>query len=904
MRYLDSPDAETQQSALPGNQIGGDVFADVNNLEHCIKYLNQTLTTYGFPSTLHLNSNDPASVVQTCNCIYALLQQRQRDIEFRDAANEQKQRLMSDMTRLEARLERQEAQLLAKERELATLTSKEQKAAAAFKAQLEKLQQERDEFQRMVVSTQQVRVQQSHELKRREKEYAKLQEKLNQVLAEKKKETKPGLEILTLLQKEGRQRGTWNTKKADGDFTKMIVDAYEAKKLELMAENTDLRSLLRSMQNDMREFLNTPNGIGKATSVTGSFDAERPSTPLAGGTDVFDLPFHMARDQIEQSLRTKMASIKERMTQLQESQQALKASTEATDRELQLEAQLVEARSIINEQVSLMNKQLSEDCRTPKACDRTAQDSPPVEAVDEETVASEGWREQLDAERSAISKMTADLERDRLEVEKAKERLQEEQTSWARSVDLRTGQLDGGKDLPDKNDIRPENQSAKPEVANSDLEQLKQAEIQGSTLKAQTDWLRMHVDLLEAQASSRVEPLEAAAEKKARFLDLPSSPSRRQSVSKNTKNDSTVTADPLRFRTARSHSEIHRRHEDRSESESSSCISDPQGAQTSSQCKESYPRSQGNSNPKHGKLITSQKSRSVGRSSRKSDYPTFQTCEPVQREKSQSSHRRAGSRGESSAEMVYQESGRLVGRTGSSRVSSREIKMSESLSTVNVKQVEPQRSAVTSSGRDFETADAHFLEGDSSARSRRRSVSLGRNSGDALPSSHKRARSRGESSSELTRHRRSRQAKQVETSKGLLDETQRDKSQRFLAAKQVASSSKRPELPRSESSSRRNPEGRVKSGFRHIPDDAWVDGSQSVDSSSSEQETRRISLKDQTQSKGVQSEKSQFSSRRESRRVGEAAKISSDLPDVPPASTGNKKKRKVERTSSGCFRCL
>ncbi|KAG6554589.1 hypothetical protein Mapa_003607 [Marchantia paleacea] len=423
MGFLDAAEAENQSTAS-GNQYGGDVFADVNNLDHCIKYLNQSLTTFGFPSTLHLYSNDPASIVQTCNCLYALLQQRQRDIEFRDAANDQKQRLMSDMTRLEAKLERQDAQLIAKERELAALTSKEQKAAAAHKVQLEKLQQERDEFQRMVVSTQQVRVQQSHELKKKEKEYVKLQEKLNQVLAEKKKETKPALEILTLLQKEGRQRGTWNTKKADGDFYKMIVDAYEAKKQELMAENTDLRSLLRSMQSDMRDFLNTHNGVAKATSVNGSFDADRPSTPLAGRTDVFDLPFHMARDQIEQSLRTKMASIKERMMQLQESQQALRSNTEASDRELELEAQLVEARSIITEQVSLMNKQLTEDPRTSAPGHVTGKGAPAFLGADEGRVASEDWSTQLEAERSAIKKMTADLERERLEVEEAKERFQ------------------------------------------------------------------------------------------------------------------------------------------------------------------------------------------------------------------------------------------------------------------------------------------------------------------------------------------------------------------------------------------------------------------------------------------------------------------------------------------------
>lgn len=74
-------------------------------------------------------------------------------------------------------------------------------------------------------------------------------------------------------QKEGRQRGTWNGKKADNEFYKKIVcsliglfiflqplhvwflplhysqvDTYEAKNQELIAENADLKALLRSMQ--------------------------------------------------------------------------------------------------------------------------------------------------------------------------------------------------------------------------------------------------------------------------------------------------------------------------------------------------------------------------------------------------------------------------------------------------------------------------------------------------------------------------------------------------------------------------------------------------------------------------------------------------------------------------------
>ncbi len=94
----------------------------------------------------------------------------------------------------------------------------------------------------------------------------------------------PVSDLIVTQQKEGRQRGTWLNKKADGDFYKMIVsshlipwdieptqsfamfhnsvsvqvDAYEAQKQELIAENTDLRNMLRSMQACILQNLSFP----------------------------------------------------------------------------------------------------------------------------------------------------------------------------------------------------------------------------------------------------------------------------------------------------------------------------------------------------------------------------------------------------------------------------------------------------------------------------------------------------------------------------------------------------------------------------------------------------------------------------------------------------------------------
>ncbi|KAG6586080.1 afadin- and alpha-actinin-binding protein [Cucurbita moschata] len=357
-------DFDLRQSPQSIYSVGDHTFADVTNLDHCSKYLNQTLITFGFPASLDLFSNDPVSIARTCNCIYFLLQQRQRDIEFRESANEQRQRLLSDISRLETKVERLDSVIQAKDREIATITRTEAKAKAAFKAQIEKLQQEKDEFQRMVIGNQQVRTQQVHEMKKKEKEYIKLQERLNQVLMEKKKESRSGMEIMNLLQKEGRQRGTWNGKKTDNDFYKKIVDAYEVKNQELMSENADLKALLRSMQVDMRDFLNAPNGLPKQPlTVNERVESEGAQSPFGGRTDVFDLPFHMARDKIEENLRNKMASIKERMGQLHDAQKESEVTSEATERELELEAQLVEARSIIQEQASIMSKHLAKSER-------------------------------------------------------------------------------------------------------------------------------------------------------------------------------------------------------------------------------------------------------------------------------------------------------------------------------------------------------------------------------------------------------------------------------------------------------------------------------------------------------------------------------------------------------------
>ncbi|KAH1233619.1 hypothetical protein GmHk_09G026022 [Glycine max] len=92
--------------------VGEYMFADVENLEHYAKYLNQSLITFGFPASLDLFTNDPVRIELILLCL-------------------------SFTPKWRSRLE---GQLQVKDREILTITRTVAKNSQTLKAQNEKLQ--------------------------------------------------------------------------------------------------------------------------------------------------------------------------------------------------------------------------------------------------------------------------------------------------------------------------------------------------------------------------------------------------------------------------------------------------------------------------------------------------------------------------------------------------------------------------------------------------------------------------------------------------------------------------------------------------------------------------------------------------------------------------------------------
>ncbi|GAB2291468.1 hypothetical protein Dimus_025723 [Dionaea muscipula] len=70
MAPTDIADFDLRASPPSGFVSSELAFADVNNLEHCAKYLNQTLVSFGFPASLDLFAADPVRF----GCVFVLFQ--------------------------------------------------------------------------------------------------------------------------------------------------------------------------------------------------------------------------------------------------------------------------------------------------------------------------------------------------------------------------------------------------------------------------------------------------------------------------------------------------------------------------------------------------------------------------------------------------------------------------------------------------------------------------------------------------------------------------------------------------------------------------------------------------------------------------------------------------------------
>ena len=290
--------------------------ATLNNLEESITFMNATLERQGITDFINPLGTKRTDALSTVNAMLALLQQREKDKRYRQETSSLISRLESDKQMMQNTILRLENKVEEKTREVQVLTSKKRAMENNLQSQLSKVTAEKDELSRLLVQVQSKDAQYKHELRKREKEAKKLQERLHSVMMEKNREAKAGMELLNALKKEGG-RSTWRSQ-ADGeaDVSRMIAAAYEEKQKELSTENEDLRRSLLVLQSELAEVSQT--------------DQE-----MLASRSSFRAPFGRAKNSIEHSIRSQIATVRsqiDRLTALSESDAA--TDSEATDSSL------------------------------------------------------------------------------------------------------------------------------------------------------------------------------------------------------------------------------------------------------------------------------------------------------------------------------------------------------------------------------------------------------------------------------------------------------------------------------------------------------------------------------------------------------------------------------------------
>ncbi|KXS09208.1 hypothetical protein M427DRAFT_75838 [Gonapodya prolifera JEL478] len=222
------------------------------NLRATCDFLNRELSSLGFPSPLKLYRPDVPreDTLRNVNCVFAMLQQRQRDIAIQDELQERLRRLQYDHDQTLSALNKTRSKLETSEREVDSVNARLSMTAKSLNTSNSQLSLLRDEVKQARGAAQQIRAQCQHELKRELKEQDRLRERLNKVVAEKQLK-KGQMTCINGLRGERKPFARGGESRED-DLYHVVLSSHTLRERDLLDENLRLRRSYYSAYEQMR----------------------------------------------------------------------------------------------------------------------------------------------------------------------------------------------------------------------------------------------------------------------------------------------------------------------------------------------------------------------------------------------------------------------------------------------------------------------------------------------------------------------------------------------------------------------------------------------------------------------------------------------------------------------------
>ncbi|XP_068095231.1 afadin- and alpha-actinin-binding protein isoform X2 [Hyperolius riggenbachi] len=313
-----------QSSLTTGKTSQESIFCSEDNIEQCIDYLEQELKTLGFPSLQTTSKNGSGRrlhVVSILNCIYELLQRHGRDLRRREEVEMQLLKINSDFEYLQNAHSRLKDQQEVTKRENAALLEKERQQQCKNHSLLQLLKNEKEEAQKLQNIITSRSTQHNHNMKRKEREYNKLKERLYQLVMDKK-DKKISIDVLNYVGRADGKRMAWRTSKTDAkneeEMYKVLLSDYEQRQKQLLLENGELKKVLQQMKKEMISLLQSqkPKAKDKMEDSLGPALSDEDDPADSSKETLSELSCEAVREQLVNSIRQQWRILKSHVEKL------------------------------------------------------------------------------------------------------------------------------------------------------------------------------------------------------------------------------------------------------------------------------------------------------------------------------------------------------------------------------------------------------------------------------------------------------------------------------------------------------------------------------------------------------------------------------------------------------------
>ncbi|XP_051803367.1 afadin- and alpha-actinin-binding protein-like isoform X1 [Acanthochromis polyacanthus] len=371
-----SPLRRFSLTSLHRNSLG--VFCSEDNVQECLSHISQELSSFGLPPVWTAGGGSELNIVAVLNCMYDLIQLHRRGLRTLENMEVEQLKSNSNVDFLQLSTTRLKEQLEISKRENTGLLERERQLQLKVKSLQNCLKNEKEEVQKLQNVIASRASQYNHEMKRKEREFNKLKERLNQLLVDKK-EKKQAIDVLNNIGRADGKRSLWKTEKTEakheGEMYKTLLSDYDTRQRELQLENAELRKVLQQMKKDMVSILSSRKQAAKGDKHEhGGTQAasEEEDEVFDSSKDSVELYCVHAREKLTNSIRLQWRRLKshvERLdSQVSSAQTSESKTADAVPRETheeemdRLKLEIQQCKDFIQAQQQLLQQQLSSPC--------------------------------------------------------------------------------------------------------------------------------------------------------------------------------------------------------------------------------------------------------------------------------------------------------------------------------------------------------------------------------------------------------------------------------------------------------------------------------------------------------------------------------------------------------------